>query len=477
MHPTPFMPDFSKARILIVGDVMLDRYWYTQTTRISPEAPVPVSKIQRTEERAGGAGNVALNIASLGGQVCLLGLIGHDEAADTLAHFFDARHIQYHLHPIEHHPTIVKLRVLSQHQQLIRLDFEEKFSASHAAQLLKTYETLLPNYDVVILSDYGKGVLSHPQSFISAAKHLNKPIFVDPKQNHFDVYAHASVITPNFKEFEAVVGPCHDEQEIKTKAHELIEAQDLSALLITRGEHGMSLFRLNQPDIHIPTQAQEVFDVTGAGDTVIAVLAAAMATGLELPQAVHFANAAAGIVVSKLGAATVTSAELRRTMFPNQKNGILNEDELLTIIEDAHEKGETVIMTNGCFDILHAGHIRYLTQAKALGDRLIIAVNDDDSVRRLKGAERPINPIEDRLKVLAALSVVDWVISFSEDTPERIISKLLPDILVKGGDWKVEQIAGAKAVLNHGGQVKILDFMEGRSTTRIVDKLGSVTNQ
>lgn len=465
------LPDFSRARVLIVGDVMLDRYWYTQTTRISPEAPVPVSKVQRAEERAGGAGNVALNIASLGGQVCLLSLVGPDEAASTLAHFFDEHHIQHHLHAIEHHPTIVKLRVLSQHQQLIRLDFEEKFSASHAAELLKIFESLLPNYDAVILSDYGKGVLSHPQSFVAAAKRLNKPVLIDPKKNNFDVYAHASVITPNFKEFEAVVGPCHDEQEIKTKAHALIEAQDLSALLVTRGEHGMSLFRPNQPDIHVPTQAQEVFDVTGAGDTVIAVLAVAIAAGLEYPQAMRLANAAAGIVVSKLGAATVNPAELRRALHPSHEGGILTEDELMVAIEDAHAQGETVVMTNGCFDILHAGHIHYLTQAKALGDRLIIAVNDDDSVRRLKGTERPINPIEDRLKVLAALGVVDWVVPFSEDTPERIINKLLPDILVKGGDWKIEQIAGAQAVLAHGGQVKILGFVEGRSTTNVIKKM------
>jgi D-beta-D-heptose 7-phosphate kinase/D-beta-D-heptose 1-phosphate adenosyltransferase len=465
------IPDFSSARVLVVGDLMLDRYWHGDTSRISPEAPVSIVRIQEIEERPGGAGNVALNLATLGAQVAMLAVVGDDGEAGILEHLLKEKGVDCYFQYLRNMPTITKLRVLSQHQQLIRLDFEKGFKSSHSKQLLSDYKQLLKNTDVVILSDYGKGTLSQIKSFIQLARKTNVPVFIDPKNSDFSLYREATIVTPNLKEFQAVVGHCQNEKEIQTKALALLKKYHLGGLLITRGEYGMSLFQRNEKPIHIPTRAKEVFDVTGAGDTVIATLAASIAVGLSLSEAISLSNAAAGIVVGKLGAATVTPAELRREIHPWYKNSILNEEALTTVIHDAKAHGEKVVMTNGCFDILHAGHIHYLEQAKKLGDRLVIAVNDDDSVRRLKGPARPINALENRMAVLAALSAVDWVVSFSEDTPERLISRISPDILVKGGDWEPHQIAGAKHVLKNGGTVHSLAFVEGQSTSAMLDRI------
>jgi len=468
---TPYNLDFSKARILVVGDIMLDRYWHGHASRISPEAPVPVMKVNRIEERPGGAGNVALNVAALGAETILLGITGDDEASYLLEEYFHKTKINCKLQRIENFPTITKLRAVSHHQQLIRLDFEESLDHQYTESLLTEYKRFLPNVDAVILSDYGKGTLHHSSLFISLAKEHNVPVFIDPKSLDFSVYQGATVITPNLKEFEAVVGPCHDEDEMTARAQKLLKTHDFAALLVTRGEQGMSLFRQHETPVHIPVHAQEVFDVTGAGDTVIATLATAVAMGINLEEAIFLANAAASVSVSKLGASTVTIPELRRAVHNLHEGGILEEDDLLLAVQDAKAHGEKIVMTNGCFDILHAGHVHYLNEAKKLGDRLIIAVNDDDSVRRLKGPTRPVNTIAKRMAVLAGLSAVDWVVPFSEDTPERLICKVLPDVLVKGGDWKPEQIAGGQCVLDNGGDVKIIEFLEGHSTTSTIDRI------
>ncbi len=465
------IPNFAKARVLVVGDIMLDRYWYGDAKRISPEAPVPVMKVGNVEERPGGAGNVALNLAALGAQVSLIGIVGNDQEADILESFLKEKNIFCHLTRVSDRPTITKLRVISQHQQLIRLDFEESFQDNHVEPILSETEKLLANVDAIILSDYGKGTLKNSQAFIKLAKKAKVPVFIDPKSLDFSVYKGATMLTPNFKEFVAVVGPCADEKEITIKARKLIKQFDLESLLVTRGEHGMSLFEKGKEALHIPTHAREVFDVTGAGDTVIATLAASLSVGCDLPRAVKLANIAAGISVSKLGAATVTVPELRRKTNGYHQGGILTEDSLAIAIEDAKAHGEKVVMTNGCFDILHAGHVHYLEQAKALGDRLIVAINDDASVKALKGDGRPINPLVHRMEVIAALASVDWVVSFSEDTPERLVCRLLPDKLVKGGDWKPEQIAGSKCVLENGGEVHSLGFVEGHSTTSTISKI------
>lgn len=467
------VPQFNNVRLLVVGDVMLDRYWHGDTARISPEAPVPVVQVKDIQEFPGGAGNVALNVKSLGATVDLIGAIGADSDGEKLQELLKAAHIENHLAIFKQHPTITKLRVLSRHQQLIRLDFEEAHAAYDLDKLTALFKTQIKQADAVILSDYSKGVLDNIEQLIAIAREHKVPVFVDPKHKDFSRYSGASLLTPNFKEFQQAVGVCHTEQDILTKGEALMQKHQLAALLITRSEQGMTLLQHNQKPLHLPAQAREVFDVTGAGDTVIAVLAAAVAAGQSLAQATRLANVAAGLVVAKLGAQSVTVTELEseiHTQHAVQKS-IVTEKELLKIRQIAKTQGETIVMTNGCFDILHAGHISYLTEAKALGDRLIVAVNDDASVKRLKGDSRPIVPLAQRMAVLAGLKAVDFVIAFSEDTPEKLISAVLPDVLVKGGDYKPEQIAGAKAVTAAGGEVKILSFEDGCSTSNLINKI------
>lgn len=467
------IPDFSQAHILTVGDVMLDRYWFGDTSRISPEAPVPVVKMQQTEERPGGAGNVALNLAALEAKSTLLAYTGDDTEANTLYDTLTAANVTCHFVKLPHLPTITKLRILSQHQQLMRVDFEKDFRLHDNQKLIANFnQAITKNVNAIILSDYGKGTLQNAAQLIAIANDAGIPVFVDPKNKDFNNYRGATIITPNFKEFQEVVGTCHSEEEITQKAQALLQQHNIKALLITRGAYGMTLFCRNATAIHFPTKAQDVFDVTGAGDTVIATLAAAVACGCELVAAVELANIAAGLAVSKLGSAAISTPELRcQATQTNYPSGIVNEEQLQLARQNARMHNKKVVLTNGCFDILHMGHIHYLEQAKQLGDYLIVAVNDDNSVKRLKGNSRPINTLEKRMAVLAGLSAVDWVTPFAEDTPERLISKILPDVLVKGGDWKPEQIAGSNYVLQNGGEVKVLDFVTDCSTTSMIEKI------
>ena len=465
------IPNFDNARVLVVGDLMLDRYWYGSTSRISPEAPVPVVHVGESEERPGGAGNVALNISALGSRADVLGLTGDDEAAEALAHRLEAAGVQCHFEKMAGLATVTKLRVMSRHQQLIRLDFEDGFHELDSSALQARYQALLATCDAVILSDYGKGTLTAVQSLIATARQAGKPVLIDPKGHDYSIYRGATLITPNLSEFEAVVGHSKTDAELVAKGEALRAELDLEALLVTRSEKGMTLIRKGMPVLHLPTKAREVYDVTGAGDTVIAALAAALAAGQDLAEATALANLAAGVVVGKLGTATASVTELRHAVREHDEieGGVLDEDRLEALVRDAQAHGETVVMTNGCFDILHAGHVAYLEQARKLGDRLIVAVNDDASVKRLKGEERPVNSLPQRMTVLAALASVDWVVPFSEDTPERLICHICPDVLVKGGDYRPEQIAGGKCVNQAGGKVVVLDFVDGCSTSRIID--------
>lgn len=467
------IPAFEKARVLVVGDIMLDRYWYGPTQRISPEAPVPVVKIQQDEDRPGGAANVALNIASLNGQVTLAGITGEDEAAKTLASHLSAMNIDCQFLQSPSHPTITKLRVMSRNQQLLRLDFEESFADADKQPLLERTKALVAEHDLLLLSDYDKGTLSEVQALIQVAKAENVPVLVDPKGTDFSRYRGATLITPNLSEFEAVVGPCKTEAEIVSKGQALLKELNLTAMLVTRSEQGMTLLRHDHEEFHLPTQAREVYDVTGAGDTVIATLALAIAADAEFTQASALANIAAGIVVGKLGTSTVSETELNAELSSGQESGfgVMSEEQLKIAVELAQARGENIVMTNGCFDILHAGHVSYLNNAKTLGSRLIVAVNDDASVTRLKGPGRPVNPVDRRMAVLAGLGAVDWVVPFSEDTPQRLIANILPNILVKGGDYKVEDIAGGKEVIAAGGEVKVLNFEDGISTTKIINTI------
>lgn len=467
------LPDFTEANVLVVGDLMLDRYWYGNTSRISPEAPVPVVHVGETEERPGGAGNVALNISSLGASAKVIGLTGDDEASSSLEQCLAPRGVECCFEKLPGYATVTKLRILSRHQQLIRMDFEDGFCGYDPKGLLDRYQENLVNADVVVLSDYGKGSLQSIEQLIGLAKANNKPVVVDPKGTDFSRYRGATLLTPNLSEFEAVVGKCANDQEIEQKAEQLRRDLDLQALLITRSERGMSLIRADHKPIHIPTRAREVYDVTGAGDTVISVLAAAMAAGDDLPDAMHLANLAAGIVVGKLGTATVTVAELQRALREQDdvQRGVMSEEHLLELVHEAKLHGEAVVMTNGCFDILHLGHVQYLQQARELGDRLIVAVNDDASVKRLKGEERPVNTQSHRMQILAALDCVDWVVGFNEDTPTRLICNVLPDILVKGGDNDPDKIPGGDCVRKAGGKVQVMGYVDNVSTTNIIGSI------
>lgn len=464
------LPHFQSARVLVVGDIMLDRYWSGPTGRISPEAPVPVVKVTQIEERPGGAANVAMNVASLGAHATLIGLTGIDEAADSLSQQLNQHQITCDFVKVATHPTITKLRVLSRNQQLMRLDFEEGFDNIEPHSMIDKLLEQLKIADVLVFSDYGKGALSHIQLMIQKAISANKPIVIDPKGTDFKRYHGATLLTPNMSEFEAVVGKCHSETEIEEKGIKLIESCGLKALLITRSEKGMTLLQPNKPVFHLPTLAQEVYDVTGAGDTVIALLASSLAAGKSLEEACVLANTGAGIVVGKLGTSTVSAIELENALRKRTSTGfgIVTEQELLDAIKLARARGEKIVMTNGCFDILHAGHVSYLANARQLGSRLIVAVNSDASVSRLKGPSRPVNPLEQRMQVLAALEAVDWVVAFDEDTPQRVISHILPDLLVKGGDYKPEEIAGGAEVIAAGGEVKVLNFEPGISTSQII---------
>ena len=474
------IPAFSMARVLVVGDLMLDRYWQGNASRISPEAPVPVLHVTNTQDRLGGAGNVALNLKALGCQVSLVAVVGQDEAGHILEKQLNQADIHCYLHRLPNIVTTTKLRVLGHHQQLVRLDFEAPLDASKTEPLISDVKKILEQgIDILVLSDYAKGTLHHAQAFIAAAKALNIPVLVDPKSLDFTLYQGATIITPNQKEFEAIVGRIADDEDLITKGYALLQDYDVSALLVTRSEHGMMLISSEMPPAHFPIQAREVYDVTGAGDTVIAVMAASLAVGESLNKSVMLANIAAGLVVQKLGAAAISIDELRQAVLQTMRHSVVSgcivtEQALISLLEVLRAQGETIVMTNGCFDILHAGHVQYLEQAKTLGDRLIVAINDDQSVRRLKGEKRPINGLQERMSIVAGLRAVDWVVSFSEDTPARLIQTIEPDILVKGEDYQVWQIAGADHVLSKGGRVELLPFKKGCSTSTLIEKISTV---
>lgn len=467
------MHDFSKTKILVVGDVMLDQYWSGRAGRISPEAPVPVVKVADENVRAGGAANVALNIADLGADVNLMGVIGQDSFGQQLNQVLEQAGVASNWVYSES-GTICKLRVLSHHQQLIRMDFENAVPELSAKSLAKLVAEKVADYDVLVISDYAKGALQFVEEMIQAAKSQQVPVLIDPKGNDFSRYAGATLVKPNQGEFELIVGACADQDDLIEKAKRLIQEINIDALLVTRSEHGMALIEKDAGATILKSRAQEVFDVTGAGDTVIATLATAFGSGLSMPKSVKLANEAASIVVRKVGTSTVSKVELEEQLNASMRHqgyASMSEDEVHSLIQIAQSKGEKVVFTNGCFDLLHSGHVRYLNEAARQGDRLVVAVNSDESVKLLKGDSRPIVELAGRMELLSALSCVDWVVPFNEETPERLICKLAPDVLVKGGDYKPDEIAGAQCVWDKGGEVAVLSFWEGYSTTRMVDKI------
>lgn len=462
-----------KAKVLVIGDIILDKYIHGNVDRVSPEAPVPILRPKFEERRLGGAANVASNISALGSKVWLQGVVGKDEAAKEIRSLIKERNIKGFFITSKF-PTISKLRILASRQQLLRVDSEEKFSEEDWANTRNLFSKLISTTkaSVLILSDYEKGTLRDIPLLIKQANKKNLYTLVDPKGNNFSKYKGANIITPNYLEFSNAVGGVSDEPDLTLKAKNLITDLKLDALLITRGAEGMTLIEKQEGKIKrsdFSTQAQEVFDVSGAGDTVIASLAASIACGFNLNDSVKISNIAAGVVVGKSGTATPRISELEH--FFKADSIFSTKTQLKRLCKEAREDSLKVVFTNGCFDILHAGHVSYLEAAKELGDKLIVGINNDSSVRKLKGKDRPINPLEERMTLIQALKCVDHVVSFSEETPLKLIEFLKPNILVKGADYSTEEIVGASSVIRDGGEVKTIPLVKGLSSSDKIKKI------
>jgi len=455
-----------------MGDAMLDRYWHGDTDRISAEAPIPVVDIDEVEDRLGGAANVALNISALGAKSSLMSAIGQDDSGSIIKAKLESAGIEDFLVSLAECQTSTKFRIVSRKQQLARADFEQ-IIAIDPIVFDASLTRCLAEHDVLILSDYDKGTVSDPQFFITAAKNANIPVLVDPKFKDFSHYKGATLLKPNQKEFMKAVGSWQSEAEFVEKCQMLISQLELEAILVTRGADGLTLVQRGQQEIHLPARNSEVYDVSGAGDTVIAVTAAALASGKSLLDSVNLANIAAGIVVGRLGTASISGPELRLAVAKDLgfNSGVMTEEQLSLIVKEAQSKNKKVVFTNGCFDILHAGHVDYLSEARLEGDHLIVAINDDESVFRLKGEGRPINNLERRMSMLAGLSAVDWVVPFNGDTPESLLALLNPDVLVKGGDYSIDEVVGADIVTGQGGVVKVLKLVDELSTTGLAQKI------
>lgn len=470
------------TRILVIGDLMLDRYLWGDASRVSPEAPVPVVKIEKKTWFLGGAGNVATNLSGLGCEAVLIGVAGKDVSGDCLRELVADANIVNETVTDMLRPTTTKTRVMARRQQVVRLD-EEKvhpLSAEVQEQILSAAAKALPRCGAVILSDYGKGMFSSrdfTRRLIDMGRAGHVPVFVDPKGTDWARYQGATCITPNTAELEDVVGrKLDDEALLETEAAALREKLALEWLLVTRGPGGMGLFGKQGPPSFFTANAREVFDVSGAGDTVIATLAAGVATGMPFADAVAVSNLAAGVVVGKLGTQPILWEELARSLSLENRDGtpatkVAGFTSARIILADWRQKGQRIVFTNGCFDLLHPGHVSLLHQARRLGDRLVVGLNTDASIQRLKGEARPILAGQDRAAVLSGLADVDLIVFFDEDTPLSLIDALKPDILVKGADYTVETVVGREIVEAYGGKVHLVDILEGYSTTRIAEKL------
>lgn len=483
---------FADAHILVVGDTMLDRYIWGKVHRISPEAPVPVVQQRRISETLGGAGNVALNLASLGCPVTIIGVCGADAAAHSLKTLLTEKGITDEMVVDDLRPTITKTRIMAHKQQILRLDDENTAAIEPhvAAKIRKRYLANLDCCKVVIVSDYGKGIFADEafvQEIIDAARRQGVPVLVDPKGTQWQRYRGATGITPNTAELEAVAGMALEENEpqLITSALHLRKQYGLEWLLVTRGGKGMCLISSASDPFLIPAQAREVYDVSGAGDTVIATMAAGLGIGMNMVEAARTANLAAGVVVGKLGTQPILASELNTALkyshpqrfFPYSAAKMTHLDAALARMREWRIAGNKVVFTNGCFDLLHPGHISLLYQARALGDRLVVGLNTDASIRRLKGSGRPILSEQDRAAMLSALECVDLVVHFDEDTPLNLIKAIRPDILVKGSDYSPEQVVGKEIVESYGGCVKLVDIIKGYSTTGLTQKVLSQSRQ
>jgi D-beta-D-heptose 7-phosphate kinase / D-beta-D-heptose 1-phosphate adenosyltransferase len=474
---------FHSARVLIVGDLMLDRFVYGSVERISPEAPIPVMAIERTVDMLGGAANVARNVATLGAQAMLIGVVGDDVVAGNMqAQFALIPTLQAELVSDTTRPTTIKTRHVADRQQILRTDVESRAPLSDrvADLLLARYRELLGRADVVILSDYAKGVLSERVSAdaIEAARAAGRRVLVDPKARSFQKYRGASVLTPNRHELEVACGhPCATDQQIESGARAAMDQAQADAVVVTRGKEGMSIVRREGAPEHIRTVAKEVFDVSGAGDTAVATLGLGLANGASLGDAARLANAAAGVVVGKYGTASVTTGEIVARLGLTEEGQTSSKHFGLDSVQQrvAHwrEQGLRIAFTNGCFDLLHPGHLSLLTQARQAADCLVVGLNSDLSVRRLKGPERPVQGEVARATVLASLKVVDAVVIFDEDTPLKLIDVLAPDVLVKGADYTVDTVVGADLVRQRGGKVLLAELVPSQSTSNTIARMNA----
>jgi D-beta-D-heptose 7-phosphate kinase / D-beta-D-heptose 1-phosphate adenosyltransferase len=473
----------TRQTVLCVGDLMLDEFVYGEVSRISPEAPAPVIAVQRSEIDIGGAGNVARNIVSLGARCIFVGLVGEDAAGARLkAELGRESLIESVLVCDPTRPTTRKVRFVSEHfsTHMLRADWESTAPASVATeqQLIDAILPLLPRADIVLLSDYAKGVLTARviRNVIDAARKLGKRVIVDPKSPNLAIYRGATLLKPNRKEFaEATRSRLETDQSIADGAQEIMQLADCEAVLVTQSEHGMTLVPRNGEVIHVPGLPVTVRDVSGAGDTVAAVIAVTLAAGADWEAALRMANAAAAVAVSKQGAAVVSSAELRRKILPHaflaaEEKIVGTAGELEAQLVAWRKQDLRIGFTNGCFDILHPGHVKLLTAARATCDRLIVGLNSDASVKRLKGADRPVQNERARSEVLAALEAVDLVVLFDEDTPLNLITQIKPGVLVKGADYTREQVVGHEIVEAHGGEVRLVEILQGFSTTSLVER-------
>lgn len=464
--------DFSDAHVLVVGDVMLDRWYAGHVRRVSPEAPVPVVTVDDEHESLGGAANVAANVVGLGARCSLAGVAGTDMGRERLQALLEAQGIEGAL--VEAiRPTTTKTRVLGDRQQVVRLDVEDGGFIDPPTEdtLLHAIAPMLPRVDAVILSDYGKGVCTRGvcARVIEWAVSRRCPVLVDPKTTDWTRYTGATLVTPNFREFRDVVGRTVDDDDAAIEActAEVLDRFGVGGLLVTRSARGMTLAEGGRHH-HIRARALEVFDVTGAGDTVIATLGTSLALGMPPLEAASMANRAAGVVVGRAGSVPVTRAALEEVAHgEGLEANVLPLEPLLERVEHERGRGRRIVFTNGCFDVLHRGHLTYLRAARELGDVLVVGLNSDASVTRLKGSDRPINPEADRAVMLGALGFVDYVTVFGEDTPAALLARLRPDVLVKGADYRVEEVAGRE----HAGEVVLIDVVEGYSSTAAIERL------
>lgn len=465
--------------ILVAGDFMIDRYLYSNVSRISPEAPVPIARVQHIEDRVGGAGNVSLNIMALGSRVKILSCIGRDAPGEELLDRLKTSGADVaHIYQDPARKTGVKTRIVAQNQQILRYDEEQIADIGEAFLrfVKRNLNAVFLNVQGLVLSDYGKGVLTAElsQLLIRTAKQAGIPVFVDPKGADYSKYSGANICTPNLKELAEASGQSHllTEEEIRRSAFAICERFHIDDILVTRSEKGMSLISgATGEKSDFPAVVQEVCDVTGAGDTVVSAFAICMTAGSSLQDCCRLANTAASVVVSKFGAATASVEEVNAALQSLHHEKICQQEQAAQYARQLQRSGKKVVFTNGCFDLVHAGHIASFRRARSFGDVLIVGVNSDSSIRRLKGPGRPIVSLENRLKLLEALEMVDYIVPFDEDTPQALIQAIRPDVLVKGKDWEGKTVAGADLLATYGGSVQFIDLEQGLSTTAIVERI------